>query len=442
MEKQKPKRVAIYGSTGSIGRQALDVIASSGGRFELAAIACGSSIGALEEQILRYRPERAAVVDKQKARELSERTRSPVLIQEGQDNAIKICAEDDVDIVINSTVGISGLRPTIEFIKAKKTVALANKESLVTGGSIVMPLARAMGVEIRPIDSEHSAIWQCLNGESNRSIEKLVITASGGPFRKREGCKYNDPADLRMATPVEASAHPTWNMGGRITIDSATLMNKGFEVIEACWLFGISPDGIQVLLHPKSIVHSAVCFNDGSMMAQMGLPDMRLPIQYALTYPERMESKWPRLDLAECGPIEFFRLDDDSRARYRCFYLAMDAFKTGGTAPAVLNGADEEAVSVFLRGECKFTDIADSVEHALASHNAAQNPCLKDILAADDEARKSVRRFLRVPDYSTKEPVYKGERHLLYREGYYRRKRRQRMDSAGTTPIDEPRGQV
>ena len=380
------KGIAIYGSTGSIGTQTLEILDKLG-NFDVITLCCNSNIDLFEKQIRKYNPKYASVINPEKAQELEKRLRSATGIRTqivpGVANAIDACVDPDVKIVVNSTVGVSGLVPTINFIKHKKDVALANKESLVTGGNIVMPLARTHGVNIYPIDSEHSAIWQCIQGESKSQISKLIITASGGPFRT------SPMSMLRGVTPEQALRHPTWVMGKRITIDSATLMNKGFEVIEAKWLFNIGPENIDVVIHPTSIVHSFVQFKDGAIKAQMGVPDMKLPIQYALTYPNRTEnSDLPTLNL-ENLQLSFTKPDME---KYKCLQLAFDAMKLGGTAPAVLNGADEKAVELFLDNKIKFLDIPKLIESALKEHVIIQRPNVVDILNADAHARAHVQK--------------------------------------------------
>ncbi|MDE1871272.1 MAG: 1-deoxy-D-xylulose-5-phosphate reductoisomerase [Candidatus Micrarchaeota archaeon] len=404
------ERLAIFGSTGSIGVNALNV-AEEQKNFDIVSLVCNGSnngkIDIMERQIRRYNPEHAAVINEDAAKELKGRLSGSkgirTEIYSGIEDAIKICTLPWVDKVVNSTVGISGLLPTIEFIHSGKDIAIANKESFVTGGSLINRLAREKGMEIAPIweagrkngkralypiDSEHSAIWQCLQGEKGNEIDKIILTASGGPFRN------SSIEEMKNATVDEALNHPTWKMGGRITIDSATLMNKGFEVIEAAWLFGVRPEQITIQVHPQSIIHSMVQFKDGSIKAQMSPPDMKLPIQYALTYPERMPSKSiPRLDLAKSTMLNFEGEPDTEK--FRCLGLAFEALKLGGTAPAVLNGADEKAVELFLDRKIKLLDIPEAIEKALASHKVVGNPNIKDILLADREARGFVAEYAR-----------------------------------------------
>ncbi len=391
--------MAVYGSTGSIGMHALEVIRDTL-HSRVVSIVCNKNIDAIERQIHEYKPKYAGVINEEKARELSRRIgNGKTTIVSGMEECMKICTDKDINKVINSTVGVSGLVPTLEFIRAGKDVALANKESLVTGGALVTKAANENNMKIAPfwvngtreglamypIDSEHSAIWQCLQKESMSDVEKIILTASGGPFRK------STMGMLRKARPEAALKHPTWNMGGRITIDSATLMNKGFEIIEAIWLFGVDVAKVEVMVHPQSIVHSMVQFKDGNIKAQLSLPDMRLPIQYALTYPNRATNTFPGLDLTSLGGLEFYRPD---MLKFKCLGLAYEAIRKGGTAPAVLNGADERAVELFLSRKIKFLDIAESVGNALNNHRVMPNPTVNDILSADKWARKSVDSFI------------------------------------------------
>ncbi|MGI0100890.1 MAG: 1-deoxy-D-xylulose-5-phosphate reductoisomerase [Candidatus Micrarchaeaceae archaeon] len=381
---ERKKGVAIYGSTGSIGVQSLETIKRLD-NMELVTIVCNKNIALFEKQMLEYKPKYAVVIDGEMAYKMEKRlgaNNKDTVLLSGPSMALTACTISEVDTVINATVGISGLIPTREFIVHGKDVALANKESLVTGGNVIMDLAGQCGVKIHPIDSEHSAIWQCLRGNEGNAVERLIITASGGPFLRRE-------SDLDNVTVEEALNHPTWKMGGRITIDSATLMNKGFEVIEAKWLFDMPPEKIKVLIHPQSVIHSMVQFADSSVMAQMGKPDMRLPIQYALTYPKRPANSLGRLDLVAYQKLEFYEPD---MGKFKCLDLAFRAMARGGTAPAILNGADEEAVGLFLKREIKFTDIPKLVEGALTNLDrlVVPNPKIEDILAADSCARLHV----------------------------------------------------
>lgn len=375
------KGLSILGSTGSIGTQALDVAAMH--NINIECLAARSNIKLLEEQIRRFKPTYAAVVDEEAAKLLKiavADTDTKVLSGEESLSAAACCKE--ADVVLNSVVGMVGLLPTLAAIDAGKQIALANKETLVTGGEIVTDAAKKKGIRIYPVDSEHSAIFQCLEcAPPERSLKKIILTASGGPFFG----KTRD--ELKNITPAQALKHPNWSMGAKITIDSATLMNKGLEVIEAAWLFGVSPDDINVVVHRESIIHSAVEFEDNSVIAQMGVPDMRIPIQYALTYPQRFASPVKELDLFEVGKMTFYRPD---RETFTCLNACIDAFKFGGTGCAAVNGANEEAVRLFLDGKIGFLDIGDLVCGALETASAG-TPTLDEILNADKTAREYVR---------------------------------------------------
>lgn len=382
---QADKKISIFGSTGSIGTQTLKVVDSLG-NVEVVALVCHDNIDLLAQQIRKYHPRYAAITTKdgtsERLKELKFRVRDTgTQVLAGTEEAISACADKDVDIVVNSTVGVSGLVPTVGFIERGKNVALANKETIVTGGSMVMKLAEEHNVRILPVDSEHSAIFQCLQGSNGGEVEKLILTASGGPFREFT------PEMLRGVTVEQALNHPTWKMGHRITIDSATLMNKGFEIIEARWLFGVLPENIEVVIHPQSKMHSAVQFVDGAIIAQIGTADMCVPIQYALTYPNRYRNSFPKPELAGTN-LEFMSPDPE---RFRCLKLAQEALKIGGNATAVLNGADEEAVGLFLDRKIPFLDIPKLIESALEAHMVVKNPTLGEILGADRWAREFVR---------------------------------------------------
>ena len=372
--------IAVYGSTGSIGTQTLDVLRRHG-EYNVVSLVCNSNVGLLIEQAMEFRPKYAAVVDSSKFNLLRDGLYGTgIKALAGQEEAIGSCTGNDVGLVVSATVGISGLVPNVAFIKVGKDIALANKETLVAAGSLVMDMKRTMRTEIYPIDSEHSAIWQCMHGEKHDEVHKLIITASGGPFRNRKR------SELRNVRKEDALKHPTWTMGGRITIDSSTLMNKGFEIIEANWLFGIPMDRIEVVVHPQSIVHSLVQFHDGSMKAQLGLPDMKLPIEHAIYRTRNPNPSDSRLDLTS-QRFEFYKPDEET---FGCLKLARIAAKTGGTMPAVLNGADEMAVGLFLEGRIGFLDIEESVRGAMHKHPSRDNPSLGDILDADNEARRHV----------------------------------------------------
>ena len=374
------KKLIILGSTGSIGTQALEVARRDG--YKVTALAAGSNIELLESQAREFGVQSVAVFNEQKAKDLKIKLAdTDIKVLSGVEGVCEI-AEGDGDIVLNSIVGIAGLRPTLSAIDAGKTIALANKETLVTGGEIVNRKAREKGVKILPVDSEHSAIFQSLQGAPEKSLKKILLTASGGPFFGKTR------KDLENVTVKEALNHPNWSMGAKITIDSATLMNKGLEVIEAVHLFGISADNIEVLVHRQSILHSGVEFSDGAVIAQLGTPDMRLPIQYALTYPERSEHAFEHLSLTDIGTLTFQKPDTDT---FRCLPLCIKAINEGGLAPTAVNGANEEAVRLFLEGKLKFLQIAELVEKALCCVNNKKEFTLEDILETDKQARKLVR---------------------------------------------------
>lgn len=365
----------MLGSTGSVGRQALDVCRHR--NIKVTALSAGSNISLLEEQIREFSPGLCAVADERAAADLAVRVADTgTRIISGKNSAEVIASEADADTVLNSVSGIAGLRPTLAAIRAGKRLALANKESLVTYGKVVMAEAERRGVMILPVDSEHSAVFQCLSGQK---IKKIILTASGGPFfgKKRE--------ELARITPADALAHPTWSMGNRITVDSATLMNKGFEVIEAVMLFGVTPEQVGVVVHRESIIHSMVEYTDNAVIAQMGAPDMRLCVQYALTYPERYDSPVAELDLVKLSRLTFAEPDGEA---FPLLPLAYRAVKRGGVVPAVMNGADEAAVAMFLDGRISFTDISDIVSAVTENAPEVECPTLEDIEAADREARR------------------------------------------------------
>lgn len=373
------KKIAILGSTGSIGTQTLDVVRANGD-LEVVGISAGSNITLLEQQIREFHPKFAAVGDEVKAAELRDRVKDlPVKIGSGMDGMIELATMPESEILVTAIVGMIGIRPTVAAMKAGKDIALANKETLVTAGHIIMPLAEECGVQILPVDSEHSAIFQCLHGENRKEIEKLLITASGGPFRGKTR------AELENVTVEQALRHPNWSMGHKITIDSATLVNKGLEVMEAKWLFGVDLDHIQVVVQPKSIIHSMVEFKDGAVMAQLGTPDMKLPIQYALYYPERRFLPGDRLDFTKLREITFDVPDPET---FKGLKLAYQAGKTGGSMPTVFNAANELAVKKFLQEKIRFLDIYEIIRQSMDRHKVIQNPNLDEILAAEDETYK------------------------------------------------------
>ena len=371
--------VAILGSTGSIGTQTLDVIDRHSELFEVYALTAHSNIDLLVDQAKKYRPEVVAIADERHYKTLREALDGlPVKVFAGADSICQIAAMSPIDTVVTAMVGYSGLLPTVRAIEAGKKIALANKETLVVAGELVTDLALRNRVDIIPIDSEHSAIFQCLVGENENSIEKLILTASGGAFRD------TPKDDLRLSTAADALRHPTWKMGAKITIDSATMMNKGFEVIEARWLFDIPIDKIEVIIHPQSIVHSMVQFCDGSIKAQLGQPDMRHPIQYALTFPDRLNAQVERANLADIHQLTFEKPDYE---KFRNLRLAYDALRRGGNIPCILNAANEVAVDAFLKGKIGFFAMSDIIEQTISETAFISSPTLDDYIATDREAR-------------------------------------------------------
>jgi 1-deoxy-D-xylulose 5-phosphate reductoisomerase len=371
--------VAILGSTGSIGTQTLDVIDRHSELFEVYALTAHSNIDLLVEQAKRYLPEVVAIADERHYKTLREALDGlPVKVFAGADSICQIAAMSPIDTVVTAMVGYSGLLPTVKAIEAGKKIALANKETLVVAGELVTDLTLRNRVDIVPIDSEHSAIFQCLVGENENSVEKLILTASGGAFRD------TPKDDLRLAKAADALRHPTWKMGAKITIDSATMMNKGFEVIEARWLFDIPIDKIEVIIHPQSIVHSMVQFCDGSIKAQLGQPDMRHPIQYALTFPDRLDAQVERTNLADIHQLTFEKPDYE---KFRNLRLAYDALRRGGNIPCILNAANEVAVDAFLKGKIGFFAMSDIIEQTISETAFISSPTLDDYIATDREAR-------------------------------------------------------
>jgi len=376
----RPLRLAILGSTGSVGAQTLDVVAHSPERFTVVALAAKHASDALRDQIARFKPDLVSIDDP-----TDRATLGQSLVEVGAAGLIAAATHPDVDLVVVATAGHAAIWPTIKAIEAGKIIALANKETIVCAGELIIPLARRLGVQIRPVDSEHSAIWQSLGGRPSSEIAKLIITASGGPFRGLSA------AQLAGVTANQAMAHPTWTMGGKITIDSATLMNKGLEVIEARWLFDVDFERIDTVVHPESIVHSLVEFIDGSQIAQLSWPDMRLPIQYALTYPDHAASPCRSLSLVEAGGLHFFEPD---HANFPALNLARAAGQAGGTAPTVLSAADEIAVEAFVEGRIGFPAICALVSATLDAHTIAQVDSVEAIQRADSWARRTAREFL------------------------------------------------
>lgn len=376
------KNISILGSTGSIGTQALEVVEDLG-NINIYALSANTRIDLLEQQIRKYKPIVAAVMDTGKAQELRYRIKDTnTRVVAGLEGFVEIASLPQVDMVLTSVVGVVGLIPTLEAIRAKKDIALANKETLVTAGEMIMKEAKKQKVAIIPVDSEHSAIFQCLQQKADAcQVKRIILTASGGPFL---GKKLNE---LENVTPEQALKHPNWNMGNKISIDSATLMNKGLEVIEAKWLFNIDIEKIEVLVHPQSIIHSMVEFVDHSILAQLGVPDMKIPIQYALTYPERQASKSKSLNFMENHTLSFSKPDLDT---FKCLSLAYYSAKQGGTMPVVLNGANEMAVKLFLKGKIRFLQIAEIIEKVMMRHCIIMEPSLEDILNSDEWARETV----------------------------------------------------
>uniref|UniRef100_A0A832DNZ5 1-deoxy-D-xylulose 5-phosphate reductoisomerase n=1 Tax=Ignavibacterium album TaxID=591197 RepID=A0A832DNZ5_9BACT len=375
------KKVLILGSTGSIGVNALNVIRKFPDRFSVAGLTVNSNISVLSEQIKEFNPQFVVIKDKNKAKELSEIVNQNVEIISSENALVEAAQKYDYDILIGAIVGFAGLTPTIEAIKRGKRIALANKETLVVAGEIVTRLVAENGAEIIPVDSEHSAIYQCLVGENLNEVEKLILTASGGPFLNKEKSFFDN------ATVNEALNHPNWKMGSKITIDSATMMNKGLEVIEAHWLFGLPVEKIDVVIHPQSIIHSMVQFVDGSIKAQMGLPDMKLPIQYALTFPERLSNNFERTNLPLINNLTFFEPDFD---KFECLKLAYLALQTGGTAPCILNAANEIAVDKFLKGFIRFSEIPKLINKALDKIENHSNPDIETIIECDKLTREFI----------------------------------------------------
>ena len=378
------KRISILGSTGSIGRQSLEVVASLPGRFEVVGLAAGSNVGLMAEQIARHRPKVVSVGTEKAARELcaivhGQRHAAPIEILFGPEGMERVATHPDVEIVVSGAVGVVGLPATYKAIAHGKDIALANKEVLVAAGELVMSAVARRQVALLPVDSEHNAVHQCLRAGQHGEVKRLVLTASGGPFRTTPA------AQLAKVTPEQALAHPNWKMGRRITIDSATLMNKGFEVIEAHWLFGMELDRIQVVIHPQSTIHSMVEFVDGSILAQLGPTDMRMPIQYALTYPERVSSNGFALDWRSLRQLDF---EEVPAEKFPCLRLAREALREGGLLPCALNAADEVAIGAFLEGRLPFPGIAEVIERVLERMTRAPLHSIEDVLDADGEARR------------------------------------------------------
>lgn len=381
------KKITVLGSTGSIGVSALDVIEKNPGRFRVAALAAGKNIKLLHGQIDKFRPKIVSVSDLQSAAELHRQikpgTRTKIVA--GPEGLQEVASFAGADIVLSAISGAAGLLPTLAAIEAGKDIALANKETMVIAGDIVTEKAREKGVSILPVDSEHSAVFQCLQGQQHGNIKKIILTASGGPFLNYK------KSELKKVTVSEALRHPRWKMGKKITIDSASMMNKGLEVIEAKWLFDLAMEQIDILIHPQSVVHSMVEFVDGSLLAQMGIPDMRTPIAYALTYPERIKNDLPLLDLAKTKNLEFLQPDVK---KFTCIRLAYEAGTCGGTMPAVLNASNEVTVEAFLDKKIKFVDLPEIIDKVLSGHKVVKKPALEELLQADKWARMQAKEII------------------------------------------------
>lgn len=378
------KHIGILGSTGSIGQNSLNVIAHFPERFGVSFLSTNTNITLLQEQIARFHPKAVAVMNEEAATALRQSAHGDTIIFSGERGLLELIRNTESDTIINALVGFAGLRPTIEAIQLGITVALANKETLVVAGRMITELLKKHNATLLPIDSEHSAILQCLAGENSNSIARLILTASGGPFLNLESEKFKD------VTIEAALNHPRWKMGNKITIDSATLMNKGLEVIEAHWLFNLPAEKIDILIHPQSIIHSMVEFVDGSVKAQLGVPDMKIPIQYALTYPDRLPSLYNRVNFPALRELTFLEPDHE---KFRCARLAYRALESGGTIPAVLNAANEVAVDLFLHREIAFDRIPHLIEHAMDSATSHHEAGLDEIIEADREARRSAKKY-------------------------------------------------
>jgi len=375
------KNIAILGSTGSIGRNSLEVIENFPNEFRVTYLTTNKNIELLSKQVAKFHPRGVVVLDENAASSFKKMVNEGVEVLAGEEGLLEIVTREDVDVVISSLVGFAGLKPTAKAIQHGKHIALANKETLVAAGEVVMNLVERHKVNLLPIDSEHSAILQCLAGENRASIARLILTASGGPFLDKEKSEFGN------ITVAEALSHPNWKMGNKITIDSATLMNKGLEVIEAHWLFGLPPEKIEVVIHPQSIIHSMVEFIDGSVKAQLSVPDMKIPIQYALMYPERAPSNYQRVNFTTLHALTFCQPDLE---KFESLGLAFQALKIGGTAPTVLNAANEVAVEMFLTNKIKFNDIPSLIRTALEQHNTKQHPTLEEIIEVDRATRAQI----------------------------------------------------
>lgn len=376
----KKRQLAILGSTGSIGTQALEVVSEHSDLFEVYALTANNQVDLLINQARKYMPEVVVIANERKYPELKEALEDlPIKVWAGADAIAQMVQSEPIDMVLTAMVGYSGLRPTISAIKAGKAIALANKETLVVAGELIMKLAAEHKVPILPVDSEHSAIFQCLTGAYDNPIEKILLTASGGPFRQKT------LEELATVTKAQALRHPNWTMGAKITIDSASMMNKGFEMIEAKWLFDITPDQVQVVVHPQSVIHSMVQFEDGAVIAQLGIPDMKLPIAYAFSFPTRMRSMAPRLDFNQYSTLTF---EEPDMERFRNLAFAFEAARQGGNMPCILNAANEVVVAAFLQDRIGFLQMSDVIERTMRKASFIVNPSYEDYVATDTEARR------------------------------------------------------
>lgn len=376
----KKRQLAILGSTGSIGTQALEVVSEHSDLFEVYALTANNQVDLLINQARKYMPEVVVIANERKYPELKEALEDlPIKVWAGADAIAQMVQSEPIDMVLTAMVGYSGLRPTISAIKAGKAIALANKETLVVAGELIMKLAAEHEVPILPVDSEHSAIFQCLTGAYDNPIEKILLTASGGPFRRKT------LEELATVTKAQALRHPNWTMGAKITIDSASMMNKGFEMIEAKWLFDVTPDQVQVVVHPQSVIHSMVQFEDGAVIAQLGIPDMKLPIAYAFSFPTRMRSMAPRLDFNQYSTLTF---EEPDMERFRNLAFAFEAARQGGNMPCILNAANEVVVAAFLQDRIGFLQMSDVIERTMRKASFIVNPSYEDYVATDTEARR------------------------------------------------------
>ncbi len=379
------ENIMVLGSTGSIGTQTLDVVRRNKD-INIVSLAAGGNIDLLEQQIIEFAPEAACVYQEDKVLELKKRLKGgKTEILTGMDGMVACATVPSGDMVVASVVGMIGILPVIEAVKAKKDIAFANKETLVTAGHIIMPLVREMGVNMLPVDSEHAAVFQCLNGERHGDIRKIILTASGGPFRGKS------LKDLENVSVEDALKHPNWSMGKKVTIDSASLVNKGLEVMEARWLFDVPLEQIQVVIHPQSIIHSAVEYVDGGIMAQLGMPDMKLPIQYALFYPDRRALPGKRVDFFALGQLTFEEPDTET---FRGLWLAYEAARTGGSLPTVFNAANEKAVSLFIQRKIGFLQIPELIEQSMGHHKVIENPSVEEILQAEAETYEYIKQVM------------------------------------------------